>query len=91
MTDPAARPPRPRANSREIRVLAWVAGSLAFSVPLASFAVSPKPAEAGGETGPVVVRRVVRVIVRSPSEDGAPTFSAPGASSRTPATSTGGS
>jgi hypothetical protein len=31
------------------------------------------------------------VIVRSPSEGGAPTFSPPGASSRSPATSTGGS
>ena len=70
MTDAPTR--RRRLSRGALRVLAWVAGALAFASPFAALTATPKPATAADSSRPrrvIIVRKITRRVVVHPAPE----------------------
>ncbi|MGE5226243.1 MAG: hypothetical protein ACM3OO_05150 [Planctomycetaceae bacterium] len=77
----AAAKPR-RASRRQIRVWAWIAGTLSFFAPFAAFGLSPRPAASAAPVKtkpphlrppkrPVVIVVTKKIVIDAPSASAA--------------------
>ena len=91
---PAMEPAKPksrRPSKRLLRAGAWIAGGMAFALPWAAVAGSPRPAAVAPASGQVLVIPTATKVIYRPANKGAGATVIPaGTATGNPVTTTGG-